>query len=218
VDFGLFTEGGSSDREFTIRNPGGDLLTLSGVTFSGTHAADFTVTAGPPASLATGTAGILNVRFQPATAGIRSATLEIASNDADENPFLIELTGRTLSYTEDSDGDGLSDAAEFDMAALGFDWQVSQPELVDVLFANANGANLYRLDQVQALNVNTPLISRDPGTGRFKLTLGLRKSTNLADEVPFPMTPAQTAINGDGKLEFEFDGTEDAAFFRVGAE
>lgn len=160
----------------------------------------------------------LSVRFQPATAGILSATLEIASNDADENPFLIQLTGRTLSYTEDSDGDGLSDAAEFDMAALGFDWQVSQPELVDVLFANANGANLYRLDQVQALNVNTPLISRDPATGRFKLTLGLRKSTNLADEVPFPMTPAQTAINVDGELEFEFDGSEDAAFFRVGAE
>ena len=50
---------------------------------------------------------------------------------------------RVLSDNTDYDGDGLSDSAEFTMATLGFDWKVSQPDLVAALYGNANRARLF---------------------------------------------------------------------------
>ena len=46
------------------------------------------------------------------------------------SPFNINLVGTALSTNSDTDGDGLNDALEFQLAAAGFDWNVSQPALV----------------------------------------------------------------------------------------
>ena len=120
-----------------------------------------------------------------------------------------------LTFTQDTDGDGLNDAAEFQMAALGFDWQVSQPSLVNTLSANANGAGLYTLSQLQALNVGTPLLTRDSASGQFTLTIGVKKSSDLINYSPFLLTPPQTTINAQGELEFQFSVPDNAAFFRL---
>lgn len=120
-----------------------------------------------------------------------------------------------LSFTQDTDGDGLNDGAEFQMAALGFDWHVSQPALVNVLFANANSAGLYTAAQVQALNVGQRFIQRNPVNGQFKLEIGLEKSANLLNFVPFPFLAPQTVFRPDGKIEFEFTVPDNAAFFRL---
>jgi hypothetical protein len=113
----------------------------------------------------------------------------------------------------------MNDASEFQMAALGFDWQVKQSAMVSLYYANANGAGLYTPAQVQALNVNVPLIQRNPTTGIFTLTIGVQKSTDLITFNPFPMTaPGTTVINGAGKLEFQFTVPDNAAFFRLQAQ
>jgi hypothetical protein len=113
----------------------------------------------------------------------------------------------------------LSDASEFNMAALGFDWQVNQSALVNSLFANAAGAGLFTASQVQAMHSGTPLIARDPGTGRFKLTLDWKKSTNLTHFLDFPAPPGSAvSINPQGDVEFEFPSTDNAAFFRIEME
>jgi hypothetical protein len=61
---------------------------------------------------------------------------------------------------------------------------------------------------VQALNVGVPLLTKDAGTGKFTLTIGVQKTTNLATLpfTDFPMTGVgtTTVINGAGKLEFQF--------------
>ncbi len=74
--------------------------------------------------------------------------------------YLAEATGwqstfaewptRALSGDTDSDGDTLSDAAEVALAELGFDWQITQNRLVDILFANADQAALYSRAQYDA--------------------------------------------------------------------
>lgn len=46
--------------------------------------------------------------------------------------------------------------------------------LAAALSSNANVAELYTPTQVQALNVDTPLLQRN-GAGQFTLTLGIRK-------------------------------------------
>src|SRR5262249_21506861 len=147
-----------------------------------------------------------------------SAAIHIANNVPGMNPFDINLTGQKLSYSTDTDGDGMSDASEFDLAALGFNWQVSQPALVNTYYSSANAAGLYTSNQVQALNVGTPLLTKDPSTWIFMLTIGVQKATNVAlPFLDFPMNGpgSSTVINGAGKLEFRFTSPDNAAFFRL---
>ena len=215
-DFGSVAVSGNISLTFKIKNIGTAGLTGLGITIDGSDAALFTVTASPTAPVI-GPFGstTFTVQFTPTNAGVKTAALHIANNDSDENPFDINVSGRGLSFTQDTDGDGLNDAAESQLAALGFDWQVSQPSLVNALFANANGAGLYTTNQIQALNVGGPLILRNPTNGLFTLTIGVQKATNLVNFSPFPMTAPQTTINGLGELEFQFSVPDDAAFFRL---
>lgn len=155
------------------------------------------------------------IRFLAPSAGNKTAVLHIASNDSDENPFDLNLTGLGLSLTTDTDGDGLNDAAEFQMEALGFNWQLSQPTLVGVYFANAEAGGL---GSGQGLHLDAPKLTKNPATGLFKLRIGIQKSTDLQHFAPFPLTVPQTTISGDGKLEFEFASPDNAAFYRLLAE
>src|SRR5262249_51591878 len=150
--------GASTDLVFTIRNTGPQPLALTGtpdpVVLSGSS--DFSITAQPAAMVSTDGSTTFTVHFAPATAGLTTGTVTIPNDAPDESPFIINLSGRGLSFTTDTDGDGMSDAAEFQLAALGFDWQASQPALVNAYFANANNNGLYTTAQVQALNVGVP--------------------------------------------------------------
>ncbi|WP_193213421.1 choice-of-anchor D domain-containing protein [Luteolibacter marinus] len=95
VDFGAAVIGGPhSVLEFTIRNDGGEDLSGLLVTVDGADAGEFTVDAsGLVSPLAGGDSTTFQLRFHPADEGPFAATLHIASNDGDENPFDIELTG-----------------------------------------------------------------------------------------------------------------------------
>jgi len=213
--------GATVSRTYGIRNVGSADLTGLNVTLSGPDASFFGIVTQPPTTLVapSGSTAFM-VRFSPTTAGNRTATLQIANNDPDENPFVIQLSGKGLTFTEDSDSDGLNDGVEAQMAALGFDWQANQSALVQTYYANANAAGLYTTQQVQALNAGTPFLTRNAATGRFKLTLRIRRSTSLlAPFNPFPLNAPQatTVINPQGDLEFEFATGDNAAFFQLEA-
>lgn len=80
-------------KSFTIRNTGGaDLLNLS-VAKAGPHLKDFVVTQPLKKSLAPGASTTFSVVFKPSVKGTRNAILRIRSNDANENPFDISVTG-----------------------------------------------------------------------------------------------------------------------------
>jgi hypothetical protein len=101
------------------------------------------------------------------------------------------------------------------MAALGFNWQVIQPALVNTYNTSANGAGLYTASQIQALNVGARFLQRNPATGQFKLEIGMEKSANLTTFTPFPFLAPQTTFRPDGKLEFLFTVPDNTAFFRL---
>ncbi len=216
-DFGTTVSGASVSLTLTIANTGNSALTGLAITPSGTNAADFTVTSAPVAPVQAANETPFTIQMNAATAGLKTASLSIASNDPDENPYIIQLTGRVLSFSTDSDADGLSDAAEYTWRAFAFDWQVSQPALVSTFFADANRAGLYTASQVQALHIGTPLIARNPATGQVKLTIGVKKSINLTSFLPLPLTSGSTVVNGLGELEFTFTPPDNAAFFRLEA-
>jgi uncharacterized delta-60 repeat protein len=85
--------GSSSTRTFTIRNNGIGSLSGISVTLSGVHAAEYAVTTPPAMEIAQGGSSTLTITFSPAAGGTRTALLSIASNDSDESPFDITLTG-----------------------------------------------------------------------------------------------------------------------------
>ena len=92
--FGLVAVGFETSLDFTIKNTGTANLTGLGITIDGVDAALFSLTASPTTPV-TGPSGrtTLTVRFAPTSTGLKTAALHIVSNDSDENPFDITITG-----------------------------------------------------------------------------------------------------------------------------
>lgn len=93
--FGTIPLGGSShSKVFRIKNRGYADLTGLRIAKGGVNVSDFIV--GPikgDTKLAPGASVLFKVQFKPTAKGTRTATLRIFSNDANENPFDITLTG-----------------------------------------------------------------------------------------------------------------------------
>lgn len=113
TDFGnANVTGGTVLRTFTIQNTGTGPLTLSGtpkVAVSGANAGDFTVIAQPtsPVAASTGTT-TFDVTFDPSASGLRTATLTIANDDSNENPYNFDIQGTGIAvttYTVNSNAD-----------------------------------------------------------------------------------------------------------------
>jgi predicted esterase len=214
-DFGPVVRGTPATVNLAIANSGSSNLTGLTLTKDGTDAAAFNVTVNPTAPVIPAAETTFTVQLNTTNPGQKTAALHIASNDPDEHPYDINLTARVLSFSTDTDGDGMSDAAEFTWRALNFDWQVSQSALVTSFLTTASNTGLYTAAQVQALHVGTPLIARNPATGQVKLTIGVKKSIDLDHYVALPLTSGTTAVNGTGDLEFTFTPPDSATFFRL---
>lgn len=92
-EFGTVNVGSSNSLTFTVKNTGAAPLLNLLPTLSGPYPGDYQITTNPASSLAPGASTTFTVAFQPTREGERQARINIASNDFDENPFNIELTG-----------------------------------------------------------------------------------------------------------------------------
>lgn len=105
TDFGSvnFLEAtGKVSHTFSIENSGNAELTLTGtpiVSISGANAADFTVTAQPTSPVSQSGLTTFTVEFNPSATGQRTATISIANNDSDENPYTFAVKGTGTTYT-----------------------------------------------------------------------------------------------------------------------
>jgi sugar lactone lactonase YvrE len=120
IDFGIVPPGNQVTQTFGVRNTG--TIDLTGITpsLTGLNASDYTITRLPPAVLSPGSSASFTVRFLARIPNAPSATLRIVSNDPDENPFDIILTGKALGEEialEQPAGRNLIDGA--DMVDLG---------------------------------------------------------------------------------------------------
>jgi hypothetical protein len=80
-------------RRLFVRNAGSSALENISISTSGAHAADFQVSSPAGTSLAPGEEMVLRITFKPGGTGTRNANIHIASNDPDESPFIIRLSG-----------------------------------------------------------------------------------------------------------------------------
>ncbi len=104
TDFGNVPVGTTLTRQFTIKNIGNQTLNLSGspiVSISGSS--QFVVSLQPSSSSITGPSGSLTfeVTYSPSTFNNQTASISIANNDANENPYNFTISG-TGSYAANS--------------------------------------------------------------------------------------------------------------------
>lgn len=95
TDFESVTVGDTLDQQFTIHNTGETTLNLSGtpiVAISGSST--FTVSSQPSSTtIAAGGSLPFTVRFTPTSLDAQTATVSIANDDSDENPYTFNVTG-----------------------------------------------------------------------------------------------------------------------------
>lgn len=219
-DFGNSAVNAGSARIFTIRNTGDAPLTNLNVTVRGLHAGNFTVTTQPPTSIAPGASGTFTATFTPSIAATRYATLQIASDDADENPFNIEVSGTGIIAPEIEvldDTSNLTDA----VSTIAFGSTVvsgSAPRIITI--RNAGSASLTGIS-LSLVGTNTAdfffgPVATSVTAGQqitfnltfFPLSLGAKSATlRIAsidgDENPFDIALTGTAaVAGDPLAEF----------------
>ncbi|RFC52226.1 MAG: Abnormal spindle-like microcephaly-assoc'd, ASPM-SPD-2-Hydin/DUF5122, beta-propeller fold [Verrucomicrobia bacterium] len=145
IDFGPVVAGQSQTRSVYLSNRGpADLEGLKVVRGAAGTPSEFTIASEIPATLATGESVPLTLVLTPSSPGKKTATFEIQSNDPDESPFTLSLTGRQATATDlwrqthfgsmdetgiaadqsDPDADGIANLVEF---ALGSHPKESTP-------------------------------------------------------------------------------------------
>ncbi|MCP4712668.1 MAG: tandem-95 repeat protein, partial [Planctomycetes bacterium] len=152
--------GGTVDHIFTITNNGTADLSLTGsplVEITGAGAAHFSVIAQPvtPVDLS-GQTTTFTIRFDPTLSGTHTATINIDSDDGDENPYLFDISGIGDNNppvidldADDSGGAGGNDfAATFTedggpVAIVDTDLSVTDADHTDLTSATVTITNLF---------------------------------------------------------------------------
>ncbi|RZJ67738.1 MAG: choice-of-anchor D domain-containing protein [Flavobacterium sp.] len=96
-------------------------LTISGVTITGTNAADFSITNAPAASVAVGGVTSFTVTFNPSASGARNATINVANNDGNENPYNYNVQGTGVDPEINLQGNAVS-IVDGDTTPATADW------------------------------------------------------------------------------------------------
>jgi hypothetical protein len=104
TNFGsVITSEGVLTRTFTIRNTGQLDLAFSGnpkVEISGANSSDFMVTSQPSSPIAPSGSTTFLVAFDPSASGVRIATISIANNDSNEDPYNFVIQGNGVASPE----------------------------------------------------------------------------------------------------------------------
>lgn len=131
--------------------------------------------------------------------------------DSDGLTNLEEFLAKTDPRNPDTSGDGISDKFAID---LGLNPLVANPQWRTAILANSEELGLASETQIRALHPATPLLSKNPQTGKFTLRIGLNESSSLNQWTKLPLTAADSVID-DGWLDFSFSSPQNTMFYRV---
>jgi len=95
TDFGAVSVGSSLNKTYIIENTGAATLTVSNITLTGTNSAEYAIVSPTsfPISIAGSGTQTVTVQFTPTITTVRTATLNIFSDDADEATYDFALQG-----------------------------------------------------------------------------------------------------------------------------
>lgn len=152
------------------------------------------------------------VTYSPTASGIHQNGFNCGNNT-----YTVMARGTSFPPDLDTDGDGMSDLAEYQARALGMDRTLPQAEWVSLLRGVARSLGHYAPADLAVLNADALLLERDPEGGGFRIVLGIEKASGLPDFLRLPITAESLRPLDDGRLEFRFQSPEPAALFRFQA-
>jgi hypothetical protein len=211
VSFEAVPVGVAKNLTFTIRNAGSAALTGLALAKAGTHAAEYSVSAAGAATLVPGASTTFQVTFVPASAGVRTAVVEIASNDEDEDPFYLVLTGVGIDpeiVVEEPAGVDLPDGGSRTFGQV----LVGQSQARTITVRNAGTTDLTGLELIKEGANPADFILGAPGsdtvapgesttftiafapTARGPRSAVVRLGSNDADENPFDILVSGTGL------------------------
>ena len=100
--FGNVYTGATQAKTYVIKNTGAGNLVLNGISFSGTHASEFTLGTSVtfPRNIASNDSLTITVNFMPLAGGSRTATIRLANTDIDESVYDFALLGNAVDSPE----------------------------------------------------------------------------------------------------------------------
>ena len=116
--------------------------------------------------------------------GLDSTAVDDKNGDIDFDGLtnFEEFLAETDPGNPDTDGDGINDSSEVILADYGFDPTTDSSDLLENLQAAAFGAGLYSTEfQLKDININAPVVGRDPETGKIFLRVRIQQSSTLQD-------------------------------------
>ena len=109
-DFGTHEASTDTIASFVIENPGGSALVLAGtpiITISGADSEQFYVMLQPTSPVAAHDSTEFQIVFHPVHPyGAKTVIISIASNDSDEDPYNLTITGTSQPYTGENSSGG----------------------------------------------------------------------------------------------------------------
>lgn len=215
-------------RTFTIFNNGNIALTVGAITFTGLNASEFTVTTPPSATVAALNSTTFVVTFLPTAVGIRTATINIVTNDSNENPYLFNIQGTGTTREIDLQGNGLSissgdmvtsvsDGSDFgpadiNLATVTRTFTILNTGSLSLTIANPTITGLNAAEFSVTANPGTLILGAGTST-TFQITFNpsvvftrvaqINIVSNDSDENPYIF-----AIQGTGVLDNDGDGID----------
>ncbi len=207
LGFGVVQVGDSTSKILEIRNDGTADLTVDSLRLAGVNVGEFTLVAPvTPLVLAPGGSTTAEVRFVPTSVGDKSAILSVFSNDSDENPVNVALTGTgTPIPVPDIEVVPLSldfgNVAVEDTGTLSFDIINSGTAALAVTALNLGGVNTveFALETIFLPAVLAPGDTVAVGVSFLPLTAGVKSASveilnDDPDEPLVTVTLSGTAI------------------------
>ena len=199
-DFGSVVLGANSPVTFTIENLGTADLNLTGgtkVQIGGVNAGDFVVTTDPSTPVGASGSTTFVITFAPGGLGLRSATVSIANDDSDENPYTFTIRGTGVA-PEINVKQGVTDilvggSCDFGSVVLG----ANNPVTFTIENLGTADLNLTGLPKVGISGANAAdfVVTSQPsspvaasGSTTFVITFTPGGSDCEAPPSPFPIT------------------------------
>lgn len=146
-DFGNHAAGTETDIVFTIENSEKSELALSGtpiIKITGTDFDQFSVEIQPVSPVAPDATTPFKIRFSPTSAGAKTASIAIANNDNDENPYNLNLNavgtaGALAVLTVSPDTADLRPGQEHQFSVAGVDAYGNSVDVGTIVWSGAAG-------------------------------------------------------------------------------
>lgn len=101
LSYGSINVGVTADSDLTVKNEGNANLSITSIAVAGTNSSEFSINSDNCSgqTIAPNGSCIVKVRFAPTSGGSKAASLSIQSNDPDENPMVVSLSGTGVATT-----------------------------------------------------------------------------------------------------------------------